>query len=74
MMTEEEIKAFEIEMEEKRLKEEKTVNAVKDFFNSLGIKINIEGCGCCGSATVEIVYKDKIILEKTENFNIAMIE
>jgi len=73
-MTEEEIKAFEIEMEEKRLKEEKTVNAVKDFFNSLGVKINIEGCGCCGSAVVKIIYNDKTILEETENFNITMIE
>ena len=40
------------------------------FLKSLGITVNISGCGCCGSPEVTIKYKNEFILKDRSNCNL----
>ncbi len=39
---------------------------VKEILASAGIKMDIGGCGCCGSPWVKMTYKDKLIIDDDE--------
>lgn len=49
------------------------IKEIEEILLSHGIKMNIGGCGCCGSPYVKLIYNDKLILEETNEFNLEMI-
>lgn len=36
---------------------------VKNILSGAGIKMDISGCGCCGSPSVKMTYKGEVIID-----------
>lgn len=43
---------------------EEKIEKVKEILSSNGIKLYIDGCGCCGSPNVKFEYKGEMIIEQ----------
>jgi Fe-S oxidoreductase len=56
----------------KTIEEEK--EKIVEILKNHGIKIDIGGCGCCGSPWVTFEYKGEIIIKNKDNFNIDMFD
>ena len=50
--------------------EQKTnTEKMKEILESLGIELEILGCGCCGSPNVTFKYKGETIVNDESHFN-----
>jgi len=45
---------------------------IKAILSSHDIKMNISGCGCCGSPTVSFSYRGDVIVQNADDFNLQM--
>lgn len=50
------------------------VEKMKEILKEHGIKIEIDGCGCCGSPWVSFEYKGERIIENEYDFHINMFK
>lgn len=53
---------------------EKLQEKVKAILLSHGIKMNVSGCGCCGSPWVHFEYKGEKIVGEMRDFNFEMVK
>ena len=48
------------------------LESVKHVLRSHGIQMDIDGCGCCGSPSVKVIY-DGILIADEDEFRLKMI-
>lgn len=52
----------------------KLLEKVVSILNECEIRINVGGCGCCGSPWFSMEYKGELIVDEVEDFDINMIK
>ena len=45
----------------------------RTLLEAKGVRLNIHGCGCCGSPTVKLWIDDELIADEEEGFQLTMI-
>lgn len=46
---------------------------VMDILAEHGIKMNVTGCGCCGSPTVSFEHDGKLVVDEEDQFGFEMM-